>query len=72
MVSWEVRKRDGIFGLFIRDYAAQGCPVDWTLFKKLTFEEGYYLLEHNLARGDREDIERWEKEAGTSKKKPGK
>jgi hypothetical protein len=62
MISWEVRKRDGIFGLWIRDYPAQGLPVEWTLFKPIDFEMGRFLIESNLAHGELKDIDRWEKD----------
>lgn len=49
MKSWEVWFRHGQWGLYIRDYFAQGCPVDYHLVKKICEQDAVQLVQDKLA-----------------------
>lgn len=62
-MTWEITKRNGVFGLYIRDYPAPGLPAEWYCIKPMPFDQGLWLLETGLAHGDPKDIARWKEEA---------
>ena len=49
MISFEVMQRDGILGLYIRDYPCQGVNPSYQLFKKLDEAMADFLVDNDLA-----------------------
>lgn len=49
MISWEVWFRRGEWGLYLRNYFAQGINPDYHLFKPINRETALYLVTEKLA-----------------------
>jgi len=49
MTSWEVWFRGGKWGLYIRNYFAQGMRPEYYLFKAINRETALYLVTEKLA-----------------------
>jgi hypothetical protein len=49
MKSWVIVRRNGQWGLYIRDYPCQGVNPDYILFKEITEAVALCLVEDRLA-----------------------
>lgn len=50
MITWEVfKRRDEGWGLYIRNYAAQGLRPEYVKFRDITEQEAVMLVETELA-----------------------
>lgn len=48
-VSWVIIKKRGLFGLYIRNYMAQGIPPEYEFFAEIEPDAAAYLVELGLA-----------------------